>query len=135
MTTSQQFLITATVDGRPLGTFDTASGGEPTADVAKHRPGGMVGENSYGALPTYGDLTVGRELDRVRDVEVYRSLVPRVGRALASVSKQPLDDDGAPAGKPFTYTGRLAGMSDPDADSNDASVSMWQMTIVVTGRA
>lgn len=135
MTTSQQFLVTVTVDGRPLGTFDTCSGGEPSADVAKHRPGGMVGENSHAALPTYSDVTVGRELDRERDVELYRSLISRVGRALASVSKQPLDDNGAPWGKPFTYTGRLSGMSDPESDSNDGSVSMWQMTFVCTGRA
>lgn len=135
MTTSQQFLITATVDGRPLGQFDTCSGGEPSADVSKHRPGGLVGENSYAALPTYSDVTIGRELDRERDVELYRSLLSRVGRAPVAVSKQPLDDAGAPWGKPFTYTGRLNGMSDPEVDSNDGSVSMWQMTLVCTGRA
>lgn len=135
MSTSQQNLITVTVDGRPLGTFDTFSGGEVSADVSKHRPGGMVGESSHAALPTYADVTVGRELDRERDVELYRSLLPRVGRALASISKQPLDDNGAPWGKPFTYTGRLSNMTDPESDSNDSAVSMWQMTFVITGRA
>lgn len=135
MTTAQQFLITVIVDGRPLGVFDSMSGGEVTADVGKHRPGGMVGENSHGALPTYGDVTVSRELDRQRDVEVFRSLLPRVGRAAVTISKQPLDDDGAPWGRPFTYVGRMNGMTDPDADSNDSTTSLWSLTAVITGRA
>lgn len=135
MTTAQNYLITATIDGRTVGVFDTMSGGEPSADVPKTRPGGMVGEKSHAALPTYGDATVGRELDRQRDVELYRSLLPRVGRAPVTISKQPLDEDGAPWGRPFTYTGRLNGMSDPDVDSSDSSPSMWQFTAVITGRA
>ena len=135
MTTSQQHLITVVVDGRPLGTFDTFSGGAPSADVQKHRPGGLVGENSYAALPTYEDVTVGRELDRVRDVELYRSLLARVGAAPVTVSKQPLGDDGTPFGKPFTYPGRLSAMSDPESDSNDPAPSMWTLTMVCTGRA
>lgn len=135
MTTSQQHLITVVVDGRPLGVFDTFSGGEVSADVAKHRPGGLVGENSYAALPSYGDVTVGRELDRQRDIELYRSLLPRVGAAPVSISDQPLGDDGTPFGKPFTYTGRLSAMSNPESDSNDPAPSMWTMTAVITGRA
>jgi len=135
MTTSQQQLITVSVDGRPLGVFDTLSGGEPTAEVGKHRPGGMSGERSYAALPSFGDLTVGRELDTQRDLEVYRSLVGRVGRAPFTASRQLLDENGAPVGRPITYTGRLSGMSDPEADSNSTDVSMWQMTAVITGRA
>jgi hypothetical protein len=135
MSTAQNYLVTVTVDGRPVGTFDTLSGGEVSADVGKHRPGGMVGETSHPALPTYGDVTVSRELDRQRDVELYRSLLPRCGRAPVSISKQPLDENGAPWGRPFTYTGRLNTMTDPDVDSNDSSVSMWQMTAVITARA
>lgn len=135
MTTSQNMLITVTVDGRPLGVFDTFSGGEVSAEVQKSRPGGMVGEKSHPALPTYGDVTVGRELDLVRDLELYRSLLPRNGRALASISKQLLDENGSPVGRPLTYIGRLSGMSDPESDSNSNDLSMWQMTFVITGRA
>ncbi len=135
MTTSQQYLVTAVVDGNPIGVFDTFSGGEPSAEVAKHRPGGMGGENSYVALPSYGDATIGRELDKVRDLELYRTLLGRVGRAEASLSKQVLDDTGAPVGKPFTYTGRLSAMSDPEFDSTSSDPSMFELTFVVTGRA
>lgn len=135
MTTAQQFLITVTVDGRVVGTFDTCSGGEPSADVSKHRPGGLVGEKSYAAEPSYGDLTVGRELELQRDVELYRSLISRCGRAPFTASKQPLDENKAPWGRPLTYTGRLSAMSDPDTDSNDSAASMWTMTAVITGRS
>lgn len=135
MTTSQNMLITVTVDGRPLGVFDTFSGGEPSAEVSKHRPGGMVQEKSYAALPTFGDVTVGRELDQSRDLELYRSLINRTGRAPVSASKQLLDDAGAPVGRPLTYTGRLSTMTDPESDSTSSDVSMWQLTFVCTGRA
>lgn len=135
MSTSQMNLVTVTVDGRPLGVWDSFTGGEVSAEVGKHRPGGMVPENSHVALPTYGDVTVGRERDRERDVELYRSLLPRVGRALATITKQPLDDNGAPWGKPFTYTGRLSGLSDPEVDSNSGEVSMYELTFVITARA
>ncbi|MBB3041023.1 hypothetical protein [Nocardioides soli] len=135
MTTSQMQLITVTVDGRPLGVFDTLTGGEPTAEVPKHRPGGMTQERSYPGLPSFGDLTVGRELDQQRDLELYRSLVNRVGRASFTVSRQLLDENGAPVGRPITYIGRLSAMTDPEADSNSNDPSMWQMTAVITGRA
>ncbi|WP_243061145.1 hypothetical protein [Nocardioides sp. SR21] len=135
MSTSQQSLITVVVDGRTLGTFDTFSGGEPSSDPQKHRPGGMQQEKSYGALVTYGDVTVGRVLERERDIELYRSLLPRYGRALVTVTKQPIDDNGAPWGRPFTYTGRLSSATDPESDSNDATPSVWQLTMICTGRA
>lgn len=135
MTTSQQHLVTVVIDGNPVGVFDTFSGGEASAEVAKHRPGGMVGENSYAALPTYGDVTVGRERDRLRDLELYRTLLGRVGRAQASLSKQVLDDTGAPVGKPFTYTGRLSGLSDPEYDSTSSDPSLYELTFVITDRA
>lgn len=135
MSTSQQSLITVTVDGRSLGAFDTFSGGEPSADVSKHRPGGMGQERAYGGLPTFGDVTVGRVLERERDIELYRSLLPRYGRAVVTISKQPLDENGAPWGRPFTYTGKLSGATDPDSDSNDSAPSVWQMTATITGRA
>lgn len=135
MTTAQNTLITLVVDGRPLGVFDTLSGGEPSAEVTKSRPGGMAGEKSHPALPTYSDVVAGRELDMQRDLELYRSLLNRAGRAPVSASKQYLDESGAPVGRPLTYTGRLSNMTDPEADSSSNDVSMWQLTFVCTGRA
>lgn len=135
MTTAQNMLITVVVDGRPLGVFDTFTGGEPSAEVTKSRPGGMVQEKSHAALPTFGDVTVGRELDHQRDLELYRSLINRTGRAPVSVSKQLLDDGAAPVGRPLTYTGRLSAMTDPESDSASNDLSTWSLTFVCTGRA
>jgi hypothetical protein len=131
MATQQQSLISVTVDGAPLGIFDTLSGGATTADATKRRAGG--GQlKSYAALPDTDDLTVSRDYDRERDHEKLRELRRRVGRAPVSVSEQPLDDDGAPWGKPTTYTGRLTGVNPGDADSNSGDVRMLELTIQVT---
>jgi hypothetical protein len=134
MTTAQSFQVTGVVDGVPIGVFDRFSGGEITAEVNKYRPGGMAEENTSHALPTYGDATIGRELDLTRDLELHRRLAGRVGRALASVSKQALDENGAPVGRPVTYTGRLSGMTDPDVDSTSSERAQFDMTFVITGR-
>lgn len=135
MTTAQNTLITLVVDGRSFGVFETLSGGEVSAEVVKSRPGGMAGEKSHAVLPTYGDVVAGRELDLQRDLELYRSLLGRTGRAPVSASKQYLDENGAPVGRPLTYTGRLSNMTDPEADSASTDLSTWQLTFVCTGRA
>lgn len=131
MSTAQQSLISVTVDGQPLGIFDTLSGGATTADATKHRSGGGQ-MKSYPALPDTDDLTVSRDYDRERDHEKLRALRRRVGRANGcSISEQPLDDDGAPWGKPTVYTGRLTGVSPGEADSNSGDVRMFELTFQI----
>lgn len=132
MSTQQQALVTVTVDGRPLGVFDTLSGGDVTSDVTKRRPGGSTVQRSYGSLPEYDDVTVSRVLERERDHELVRTLRGRIGRARATVSEQPLDDDGLPWGKPVTYSGRLAGIVAGEVDSDSADVRMFELTFSVS---
>lgn len=135
MSTAQQWLITGTIAGAPIGVFDTCSGGEITAEPTKHRPGGMGQQSSNGALPEFGDLTIGRELDLTRDLALHARLAVFVGRADMVVSRQPLDVNGAPFGKSITYTGRMSGLTDPETDSNSAETSMYEITMIVTGRS
>ena len=135
MSTQMQWQVTGTVDGISIGTFDSYSGGGAEASVPKHRAGGMGEQKSYAALPEYSDATIGRVLERERDVDLFRRLQPRVGRALASLSIQPLDDNGSPWGEPFTRAGRLSSMTDPEADSNASEPTMFQLSIVVTSIA
>ncbi|WP_278259481.1 hypothetical protein [Nocardioides convexus] len=62
MSTQSQYLVTVTVDGRPIGVFDTRSGGEVEADVQKRKVGG-------GRTQTYPSLRHPRRphrLPRVR---------------------------------------------------------------------
>jgi hypothetical protein len=130
MSTAQQSLISVTIDGKPFGIFDTLSGGATTADPTKRRAGGGQ-MKSYAAHAGTDDLTVSRDYDRERDHEQIRRLRRRVGKAMASVSEQLLDDDFAPWGKPTTYTGRLTSVNPGDADSDSADVRMFELTFQI----
>lgn len=118
MSTAQQSLVTVAVDGDSLGTYDTRSGGESTAEITKHRPGGMGPEKSYPALRGTGDVTVTRVYERGSVMEIAARLRARVGRAPMSVSEQPLDADGLPWGKPTVWTGLLSSVDTGEVDSN-----------------
>lgn len=121
MASQQNSLITVAVDGSPWGVFDSRTGGESTADLGKYRPGGMAREKVRKGLPTVADLTVSREFEFDRDIELLRYARTRVGRASVTVNSQPLDDNGIPFGKPTTWTGTLnsANGGDEDSESND----------------
>lgn len=121
MSSQQNSLITVAVNGTPLGVFDSRTGGETTADLGKYRPGGMAREKVRSGLPTTGDLTVAREFEFDRDVEILRWLRTVVGTAQVTVNSQPLDDNAVPFGKPTTWTGKLnsATGGDEDSESND----------------
>jgi hypothetical protein len=82
-TREDTWLITCSVDGRDLGVFDTKSGGELDSEEAKYKPGGMAAEISLGGSRTYGNLTITRYADYVRDwplppgVEAHDDLTAR----------------------------------------------------------
>lgn len=126
--TQQMALITVSVDGKSLGVFDTKSGGETTAEPTKRRSGGMGVQKSYAALPDHGDVTVSRDYELSRDHELVRRLRKRVGRARVVISERPLDENGAPWGKPVVYTGRLTGISPSEVDSDSADAAMFELT-------
>jgi hypothetical protein len=129
METQQASLVTVSIDNRSLGVFDTRSGGDVTAEPAKRRPGGMQGLRSHAALPDYDDVTVGRAYERIRDHELLRGLRGRVGRAYMLIAEQPLDEDGNAWGRPTLYYGRLAGLTDGEADSESGDVRMFELTM------
>lgn len=130
MSASSQSLITVVVDGVPLGTWDTRSGGESTADVTKRRPGGTSQEKVTRGRGTTGDITVGREYELERDIERIRQLRPRVGRAQMVVVEQPLDTDDVPFGKPTTWTGVLNSVNTGDVDSDSDDPRMVELGMV-----
>ena len=98
MSTANQSLVTVVVAGRPLGTFDTLAGGETSTDIAKRRAGGGVMRTYTNNKRDTSDVTVTRDYDRERDVELARWLRTQLGKA-ATASDQPLDDDDAVAGE------------------------------------
>lgn len=132
MSTAQQSLITVIIDGSPLGTFDTRTGGDTAAEPAKHRGGGMGTFKAYAALPDTEEVTVTRVYERERDHELLRRLRARAGRAVMVITEQPLDDDGARWGRPTVYTGRLSKVATGEVDSESGDPRMYELTQLVT---
>lgn len=126
---NDQYANTVTVDGEPLGIFDTLSGGEADSEESLYNPGGMAPAVSLGGRQTVGSVTLGRLYRLERDHDIVRRLLPRRGKADVTVSRQPLDVDGNPYGAPFVYTGTLKTITFPDTNSEDSAASIWTMTV------
>jgi hypothetical protein len=127
----QQWLATLNVDGIDYGIFDKFAGGDVTASVNKHRPGGMGPEITYLSLPVYSDVTVTRVYETQKDHARIATLHSAVGAKLASVTLTPLDDSGNPWGTPRIYQGRIVGVKDGGTDSNSNAARMFEVMIAV----
>lgn len=88
-TRQDTYLILAEVDGRPLGAFDTYSGGEVDSEESKYRPGGFVGELSLGGKKTIGNVTISRYYDLLRDHPLYKWLEQVAGEVRGAISWTP----------------------------------------------
>lgn len=133
MSRSDQYAVSVSIDGTPLGVFDTFGGGAVDSQETKYRPGAMSTEVSLGGTRTVGNVTVGRLYDLARDHDLVRWLMGRAGRGRATITKQPLDTDRNPFGRPLVYTGKLKTVTPPDHDSNDSNPSVWTMEISTEG--
>lgn len=133
MSIEAQWLITATVGGQNIGVWDKFSGGDTSAKVAKHRPGGMGPEVLYRALPTYSNVTISRIYERARDHELVRRLqaINAAGESAMVVSKQPLDEDGNAWGSPIVYQGRLSDVKPGTTDSTSDTPTMVEIDLTV----
>jgi len=124
----QQYLPTVTVDGLgSLGNYDKFTGGDVTTTITKHRPGGMGPEISYLGLPVYGNVTVSRVYEEVRDHTLIATLNTLVGSTYGTVAVQPLDQNGNPYGSPRTYRGRLSAVKDGNADSTSSAPREYEL--------
>lgn len=124
------YLVSVTVNGSPTGVWDSMSGGEVTADVGKRYAGGSQTPEVKRARKVVGDLTISRGFNKTRDDDLLTTLLNVAGRADVTVTRQPLDVDGVPFGKPRIYNGRLSGVNlgDVAADSDDDST--LEITVV-----
>jgi len=129
------WLNTVTIDGKSFGVWDTLAGGDIESSETKYRPGGMQPEVSLGGNVSVNNLTLGKLLTQGDYTDQLRALMTtgRVGKAPASVSRQPLDADGNPFGTPLTYTGKLMHVLPGDTDSNGSAASQWQVVISTNG--
>jgi hypothetical protein len=130
MSTQDSSLVTAVVDGQPLGVFDSRSGGEVDSEVSKRYVGGQRVQQIYKGLRATGDVTITRGYERERDHELARTLEQRAGLAPMSVSEQPLDDEGNPWGKPKTWTGKLKSVNTGDYDAQSGEPRIIEFVMV-----
>lgn len=128
-----QWANTVVIDGRALGVWDTLDGGDVEAEETKYRPGGMQPQISLGGQTGVGNLTLGRLLDKT-DWDYMRSLMQsRVGKAPVTVSRQPLDVDGNPFGRPLVYRGVLQHVTPGATDSNSSDAQVWEIEVSTNG--
>ena len=134
-TREDTWLITCSVDGRDLGVFDTLSGGELDSEESKYKPGGMAQEISLGGTRTYGNLTITRYCDRVRDWPLIKWLAGRVGAGRGAIGATPLTAFGERAGEPLTYGGTLKVVTPPEVDSTGGDAAMISLEFTIDGVA
>lgn len=128
-----QWSATLTIDGRSFGVWMSLSGGDVEASETKIRPGGMRPELSLGGVATTNNVTLTKVLDRA-DYDAMRIMMAgRVGKARCVASRQPLDADGNPWGRPIIYAGVLQNVTPGDYDANSTDAQVWEVTISTEG--
>lgn len=130
-----QWLATLTIDGVDYGIWDAVAGGDVEATETKYRPGGMQPEISLGGPVTVNNVTLSKLLEKGDYTAQLRQLMTtgRVGKAPASIARQPLDEDGNPFGDPLSYTGKLMHVVPGDSDSNTQAAQVWQVVVSTNG--
>lgn len=124
---------TVSIDGTPLGVWDTLSGGDVGSEETKYKPGGMQPEVSLGGTTSVENVTLGRLMSREDWDFMHRLMSSRVGKAPCTVARQPLDVDGNPFGRPMVYQGVLQNVTPGDSDSNSSDAQVWEITVSTEG--
>lgn len=127
-----QWSNTVTINGRPMGVWDTLDGGESDSEETKYKPGGMQPEISLGGSRSIGNLTLARLLTR-QDWDFMRTAMNNTGTWRCTVSRQPLDIDGNPFGRPLTYRGVLKTVTPGATDSSSSDAQMWEIVVSTEG--
>lgn len=139
MSRQDQYNVTVSVDGYKQGTFDKMTGGEIDSEELKYKPGAMAPQISLGGSVSVSNINVSRLYDLARDHSGVANqsgavfLRSRVGKGEVTVTKQPLDVNGAPFGSPIVYTGKLKQVKFPDADSEANSAALVELEISSAG--
>jgi hypothetical protein len=128
------YSVRVRVNGEGTGVWDKMSGGAVDSEETKYRPGGLGDEVSLGGHTTTENVTVTRLYDLDRDHNgLVRKLLNGVGKSKVVVTKQPLDNDGVPFGKPLVYRGILKSCTPPDVDSESTSAGLLAIEVSTAG--
>jgi hypothetical protein len=128
-----QYDVRVVVDGTDLGTFDKLTGGEIDSEETTYKPGGMGARVSLGGSVNPGNVTVSVLYDLTRIHTIIHWLIGRVGKAKATISKQPLDVDGNAFGTAITYPARLKQVNPPEVDSESSDAALLELEFTVDG--
>jgi hypothetical protein len=128
------WLVTVRVEGLgDLGVFDKFTGGEVDSDEQKYRPGGMAPPVSLGGAVTMGNVVLERAYDLDRDHALIHQLSALAGVAGITASKQPLDLNKVPYGRPIVQAGKLKQVASPDHDSTSSDPAILHLEFVPSG--
>jgi len=128
-----QFAVTASLDGRDLGVFETFSGGEIDSEETTYKTGAMGPRVSLGGSVNVGNVTIGRLFDIVREQPIIHWMIGRAGKGTLTIKKQPLDVDGNAYGDPLTYTGKLKQVNPPEVDANSSDAAILELELTPAG--
>jgi hypothetical protein len=128
-----QYDVRVVVDSVDLGTFDKLTGGEIDSEETTYKPGGMGARVSLGGSVNPGNVTVSVLYDLTRIHTIVHWLIGRVGKARATISKQPLDVDGNAFGQAITYPARLKQVNPPEVDSESSDAALLELEFTVDG--
>jgi hypothetical protein len=132
-TRSDTWRATVSLNGENLGVWDKVTGGAIDSEELKFKPGGMAPQVSLGGSKTNENVTLQRLYRLVRDHNHLQKLINAVGRGSVVVSKQPLDVDGNPFGRPIVYKGILKRVTPPEHDSESNSPAMLEIEVSTSG--
>jgi hypothetical protein len=128
------FAVSVTVDGvGNLGLFDKCTGGDVDSDEQKYAPGGMAPPLSLGGLVTMNNVVLERLYVLERDSPIIHKLLAAVGIAGITATKQPLDTNRVPYGRPIVYNGKVKMVTPPDHDSTSSNPAVLHIEFVPTG--
>jgi hypothetical protein len=127
------YAITASLDDRDLGVFETFSGGEIDSEETTYRLGAMGPRVALGGAVTVGNVTIGKLNELAWSQSIVHWLISRAGKGTLTIKKQPLDVDGNAFGRPLTYTGKLKQVNPPEADANSSDAAVLELELSPAG--
>lgn len=132
-TRQDTFLLTVSLDGVSLGTWDKKTGGDLDSNELKYQPGGGVPPLSLGGQKIANNVVLQRDYDRIDDHDKINTLLNAVGRGSVVVSQRPLDLQNNPYGRAIIWNGTLKRVLIPDADSEGTAAALVEIEVTVTG--
>lgn len=114
------------------GLWAKMTGGESTSETTKVHNGGELTPVVLTAPPQHSDVVVTRPYSAARDEPLLARLLPLVGQAKHTITRQPTNKNMVRTGQPRHYHGLLTGAAGPDVDSGGSSEATITLTFSIS---